>query len=237
MAGLLLAGGAWVLALSTFNVTVQLNSPRWVVARALSIYQMGAFGGLAFGSWLWGRVAEESAIDVALLAAAAVLLGCALAGRWLALAPARELDLDPLREWTAPETDFPIELRTGPVVVTIEYRIVPRDLRRFLATMAERRRIRRRDGAQRWTLLRDLSDRNVWIERYQLPTWLDYIRHNNRITKADAATSEMLRALHSGDRPPVVRRMIERQPERATFGRAADRGALSEPLTDPNRSA
>src|SRR3546814_19806355 len=36
---LLIAGLGWVLALSTLNATVQLSTPRWVVARSLSIYQ------------------------------------------------------------------------------------------------------------------------------------------------------------------------------------------------------
>ena len=54
MAALSLAGAGWVLALSTFNVAVQMSVPRWVLARAMSIYQMSAFGGLAAGSWLWG---------------------------------------------------------------------------------------------------------------------------------------------------------------------------------------
>lgn len=52
---LLPAGAAWVLALSLFNVTVQLSTPRWVVARALALYQTAVFGGMAAGSWLWGR--------------------------------------------------------------------------------------------------------------------------------------------------------------------------------------
>jgi MFS family permease len=237
MAGLLLAGGAWVMALSTFNVTVQLRSPRWVVARALSLYQMSAFGGMALGSWMWGRVAEGEGIEAALIGAGAVQLVCALAGFKLSLPPAGDLDLDPLREWTAPATDVPVEPRTGPVVVTIEYRIRPRDARRFLAAMAERRRVRRRDGALHWTLLRDLSDRTIWIERYHTPTWLDYIRHNNRITKADAYIPESLRALHCGDAPPIVRRMIERQPTRMPVAPAAGPREIVEPLTDPHRSA
>jgi MFS family permease len=237
MAGLLLAGGAWVMALSTFNVTVQLNSPRWVVARALSIYQMCAFGGMAAGSWMWGRIAETNSIAIALFAAAAVQLVCAMAGLKLPLPPVSDIDLDPLREWTAPPTEVPVELRTGPVVVTIEYRIRPRDIRRFLAAMAERRRVRRRDGALHWTLLRDLSDRTVWIERYHTPTWLDYIRHNNRITKADAAIPESLRALHCGEMPPIVRRMIERQPTRMPISPTTGPGEMAEPLTDPMRQA
>lgn len=51
---LLPCGASWVLTLSLFNVTVQLSTPRWVVGRALAIYQMAAFGGMASGAWLWG---------------------------------------------------------------------------------------------------------------------------------------------------------------------------------------
>jgi hypothetical protein len=76
--------------------------------------------------------------------------------------------------------------------------------------MAERRRIRRRDGALNWRLLRDLAEPELWIERYETPTWLDYIRLNSRITRNDAVVPESLRALHSGPGSPRVRRMIER---------------------------
>lgn len=210
MAGLLLAGAGWVLALSTFNVTVQLSTPRWVVARALSLYQMAAFGGIAGGSWLWGVVAEGESIFAALAGCAVVLVCCAAFGLRSPLAQSEQLDLDPLRQWQAPETAVPVDMRTGPVVITIEYLIRQEDQLRFLAAMSERHRIRRRDGALNWRLLRDLADPELWIERYETPTWLDYVRLNNRMTRHDAVVPESLRALHRGPTPPRVRRMIER---------------------------
>jgi hypothetical protein len=76
--------------------------------------------------------------------------------------------------------------------------------------MSERRRIRRRDGALNWRLMRDLSDPELWIERYETPTWLDYLRLNNRMTRSDAVIPESLRKLHRGHEAPRVRRMIER---------------------------
>jgi MFS family permease len=210
MAGMLLAGAGWVLALATFNIAVQLSAPRWVVARALSLYQTAAFGGIAAGSWLWGIVANRGSITLALLACAAVLLACAVFGAWRPLAQSEHLDLDPLRQWQEPETAVPVGPRTGPVVITIEYVIQEGDQLRFLAAMSERRRIRRRDGALNWRLLRDLSDPELWIERYETPTWLDYARLNNRMTRNDAVVPESLRALHRGPDAPRVRRMIER---------------------------
>ena len=73
---------------------------------------------------------------------------------------------------------------------------------------AERHRIRVRDGARNWALQRDLGDPEIWIESYQTPTWLDYVRHNHRRTQADAEVTDRLRALHVGDEPTVRRRII-----------------------------
>jgi MFS family permease len=230
-------GAAWVLALSTFTVTVQLNSPRWVVARALSLYQMSAFGGMAAGSWIWGLIAEGEGIPAALGGAALVLFVCGLIGLRLPLAESRQADLSPLRQWAAPETAVPVEARSGPVVITIEYRIAPEDRREFLGAMAERRRIRRRDGARHWHLLRDLADPEIWIERFHLPTWTDYIRHNNRITHDDAPAHDRVRALHRGAEPPKVRRMVERQTGSLPVGRTPGPRELADPLTDASRLA
>jgi MFS family permease len=225
---LLLAGAGWLLAFATFNVAVQMSAPRWVVARALSIYQMAAFGGLAAGSWLWGEVADTASLRTALLAASAVLLGGAALGRWLRLAQTQELNLE-LRHWKEPSTVVPVEPRTGPVVVTIEYIIWQSDIVEFFRAMAERRRIRCRDGARNWRLLRDLADPQVWIERYETPTWLDYVRHNSRMTHHDAIIPQRLRALHRGPDAPRVRRLIERQ----SAPPAPEQPA--EPLIDPTQ--
>lgn len=229
MLALLLAGAGWLLAFATFNVAVQMSAPRWVVARALSIYQMAAFGGLAAGSWLWGEVAASESITWALLLAAVVMLACAGLGHWWPLAQTQELNLDLLRRWKEPRTVVPVEARSGPVVITIEYVICQADVEEFLGAMVERRRVRRRDGARSWRLLRDLADPELWIERYETPTWLDYVRHNSRMTHHDAVISKRLRALHSGPAAPRVRRTIERQCAPAALEQTY------EPLLDPTR--
>ena len=77
--------------------------------------------------------------------------------------------------------------------------------------MSLRRRVRIRDGAQQWALLRDLHRPEHWSESYHVPTWAEYVRHNERRTNADAELSDQLRRLHRGETPPEVHRMIERQ--------------------------
>jgi MFS family permease len=238
MAALMLAGAGWVLTLSTFNVAVQLSTPRWVVARALSLYQMAAFGALAAGSWLWGVTAEAQGVKTSLLCASVVLLASVVLGFRLRMAQAEELNLDPLRQWQEPTTAVPVQPTTGPVVITIEYIIHESDILEFLKAMTDRRRIRRRDGALHWTLLRDLADPQIWIERYETPTWLDYIRHNNRLTQDDATVPERIRALHRGNgNPPRVRRMIERRTGSLPTGRDLGSRELADPLADPSQSS
>jgi MFS family permease len=233
---LMIAGAGWVLVLSTFNVTVQMSVPRWVVARALALYQMAAFGGMAGGSWLWGSLAQSQGLDTALGLSAGVLLLSVVIGLRVPLPSTANLNMDLLRRWTEPETQLPIEPRSGPVVVSIAYRIRAEDIDAFLAVMDDRRRVRRRDGARQWRLLRDLAEPDVWVEKYQTATWLDYIRHNQRITQADADISERIRALHQGPDKPVVHRLIERTTAPLAANLHGDRH-YGEPLTDPTRSS
>src|SRR3546814_12527213 len=101
---------------------------------------------------------------------------------------------DLLKGFHEPDTAFTVRGRTGPVVVTIEYRIAEEDTYAFLSAMAERRQVRRRNGAHRWSLLRDLSDPELWVERYHSPNWTAYVRHNQRITHDDAGLGERIRA-------------------------------------------
>lgn len=101
--------------------------------------------------------------------------------------------------------------QTGPILITTDYDIGENDVPAFLDAMTLRRRIRKRDGARRWSLLRDLEQPNIWTEKYYVATWVEYIRHNQRRTKSDSGVSDTLNTLHQGTEAPRVRRMIERQ--------------------------
>ncbi|MET3518716.1 MFS transporter [Mesorhizobium abyssinicae] len=223
--GLLIGGACWVRALSHFNVTVQMSTPRWVVGRVLSVYQTATFGGIALGSWVWGVVADSHGAETALIAASITMLAGGAIGLVLPLPQHAVLNLDPLNRFKEPHLGLDLKPRSGPIAIMIEYIIRDEDVPEFLATMAERGRIRRRDGARNWTLARDLENPSVWIEHYHTPTWLEYIRHNRRATHADAVVGERIRALHSGGEPPHVRRMIER-PTTAGTALVSPRGPI-----------
>lgn len=208
---LLPAGACWVLALSLFNVTVQLSTPRWVVGRALALYQTATFGGMAAGGWLWGLAAAAYGPTAALAGSAVVLAaGCAIGLRF-ALPEFGTLNLDPLNRFKEPTLRLDLRSRSGPIMVMVDYDIAQEDVPAFLAAMTQRRRIRIRDGARQWALLRDLENPNIWTETYHVPTWVEYVRHNLRRTHADAEINDRLLKLHRGEGRPKVHRMIERQ--------------------------
>lgn len=203
-------GVGWVTALNIFNVTVQLSSPRWVVGRTYALYQTCNFGGMAVGSWLWGTLADAFSTNVALLCAVPLLCLGAAVGLRFPVPEYGRLDLDPLDEFREPRLHLELDPNSGPLLITIEYEIDTADIEVFLEAMVDRRRMRIRDGAQNWTLLRDLELPSHWSEQYHVPTWLDYLRHNQRRTKADAEIQGRLHALHRGQTKPAVRRQIER---------------------------
>ena len=213
---MLLSGFCWVISLSLFNVTVLLSTPRWVVGRAIALHQTFVFGGMAGGSWLWGALSDNFGFAASLAVASCVLIVGAVVGQVAPLPDTEDLDLDPLNRFREPPLQLDIKQRSGPIMVLVDYRISQENVPSFLSLMSRRRRIRIRDGAQQWALLRDLEDPDVWTETYHVPTWVEYIRHHERRTQADAEVSDELLALHEGPEPVRVHRLIERQtvPER-----------------------
>jgi len=53
-AALVVYGAVWMLAVTLFNIGVQLSAPRWVAGRSVAAFQASISGGIAIGSWGWG---------------------------------------------------------------------------------------------------------------------------------------------------------------------------------------
>ena len=211
----MLAGGCWLVTLSTLNTTVQMSAPRWVVGRCLALYQTSIFGGSAAGGLLWGSVAEHQSTAISLIASGAVMGLGALAGLVLRL---REFDagtVDISAPWKAPETRLDIRQKSGPVLAEIAYRVPAANEAAFLAAMAERRRARLRRGARRWTLARDLTDPGLWTEQFKTATWLDMQHMHLRRSVAEAQLSDRIKELIDPSLPPKLRYKLVRDPAAA----------------------
>lgn len=208
-AALVVTGAVWMLAIALFNIGVQLSAPRWVAGRSLAAFQAAIAGGVAIGSWGWGRLTDAIGVEGALLASAAMMLLSPLVGLWLRMPPvgAKVDDADMLAD---PEVKLSLTGRSGPVVVEIEYRVAQETARAFHGVMQEVQLSRQRNGAYGWSIARDIAEPELWTERYHCPTWLDYLRQRNRTTLAERALHERAFAFHLGPDPIKVRRMLER---------------------------
>ena len=94
-----LAGLAWLLVLTSFNASVQLQLPKWVQARALSVYMLVFQGGMALGSLVWGALGEAFGLPTALVVAAGWLLVSMLLGIPFPIRSTEELNLTPADNW------------------------------------------------------------------------------------------------------------------------------------------
>jgi predicted MFS family arabinose efflux permease len=208
-AALVVAGAAWMLAVALFNIGVQLSAPRWVAGRSLAAFQASISGGIAIGSWGWGRLTDAAGVEAALLVSATLMLLSPLLGHWLHMprVGARNEDAEVLAD---PEVQLSLTARSGPLVVEIEYRVAQDNARAFHNVMQEVQLSRQRNGAYGWSIARDIADPELWTERYHCPTWLDYLRQRNRSTQSERALHQSAIDFHLGPDPVRVRRMLER---------------------------
>jgi MFS family permease len=208
MLAMLLAGGAWLSLLSSLNVAVQTVVPSWVRGRALSVYMLVFYAGLAGGSALWGVVGDHLGTSTALmLSAAGMIVGLAATFR-IHLRSGEGLNLAPSRQYPAPIVAHDLEPDRGPVLVTVRYRIDPVRTAEFTAAMDEVRRIRLRDGAMQWGLFADSAEPELHTEIFLVKSWIEYLRQRQRVTHEDRDVQERARGFHVGPEPPVVQRLI-----------------------------
>ncbi len=208
-AALVVSGSMWMLTVALFNIGVQLSAPRWVAGRSLAAFQAAVAGGIAIGSWVWGRLTDFAGVEVALLVSGLAMLLSPLIGLWLRMPPVgtRTEDADMLAD---PEVRLMLTARSGPLVVEIEYRVDRDNARAFHGVMQEVQLSRQRNGAYGWSIARDIADPELWTERYHCPTWLDYLRQRNRSTAAERVLHQRAIDFHYGPEPVRVRRMLER---------------------------
>ncbi|MBN9595733.1 MAG: MFS transporter [Afipia sp.] len=209
-AGLVVAGASWMIAVTLFNIGVQLSTPRWVAGRALAAYQAAIAGGVAIGSWLWGYVANGVGLNNALLIAGASMFVSPILAIWFRMPSTDSANTDAVDALEEPEVNLSISPRSGPIVVEIEYRVNQQQARAFYTTMLQLQAIRQRNGAYDWSIARDIADPELWIERYHCPTWLDYLRQRNRSTQSEREIQLKAIGFHLGPEPIKVHRMLER---------------------------
>ena len=87
----------------------------------------------------------------------------------------------------SPELAIAVEPRPndGPVLIQIEYRIDAEHVQEFLRVIHAVEPARRRNGASSWRVFRDLGEDGLFVERFIIESWAEYVRLRMRATVAD----------------------------------------------------
>src|SRR5262245_40549947 len=75
----------------------------------------------------------------------------------------------------------------GPVLITVGYRVLAERADDFIEAMHSMRIFRRREGAIRWNLLRDVADSDRYLETFIVLSWDEHMRQHARVTVEDLA--------------------------------------------------
>ena len=204
---MLIGGAAWVTFISLISALIQNLAPDWVRARVLAIFILVYQGSFALGSAVWGAVAQRSGIRVALLYAGFATIGTTVMALFAKL-PDSPADLSPWNHWRMPTvvSEVQDDLHRGPVLVTVEYSVIPERTAEFAKAIHRYARIRRRDGAYRWGIFRDTEAADHYLEIFLVNSWAEHLRQHDRQTQADRQLEQSLLTYLVKD--PQVRHLI-----------------------------
>jgi MFS family permease len=179
------AGASWVGVFASLGAGTQSAAPAWVRARAVAMSFVTVQTALALGSVLWGLVASWQGTRVTLLAAAASFLVLLALHRRVRVRLLGDKDIMLSDQVPALGLHDEPEPDDGPVLIQIEYRIDPAGRDGFLRAVRAIGPVRRRNGANSWRVFRDLAEDGLFVERYIVSSWAEYVRLRSRMTVAD----------------------------------------------------
>jgi MFS family permease len=204
---MLVGGAAWVVFISLINALVQNLAPDWVRARVLAIFILVYQGSYSVGTVAWGAIAQRGSVRIAFVYAGIGTIATIVVALFAKL-PDSTADLSPWNHWRMPVVIDVVgaDLAQGPVLVAIDYVVVPKRTAEFLEAMHEYGRIRRRDGAYRWGVFRDTEVADRYLEIFLVNSWAEHLRQHERQTQADRELEQRLFSYVAG--APTVRHLI-----------------------------
>lgn len=210
LAAMFFTGGFSIMSYSMLNVGVQLTAPRWVTARALSLFSSALTGGIAIGSAVWGAAVAHYGLSLVFAVSGFAVMLTMLVGFISPLPHSDGEGQDTIGLDNEVAVSLDLSMRSGPLCVEIVYDVDPELARNFYDVMRRVQKVRMRNGGFNWTISRDIGAPNIWLERYHCPTWGDYLRMRDRYTTADSDTQAEADAFNRSGHGTRVRRWLER---------------------------
>ena len=86
------------------------------------------------------------------------------------------------------------------MLVTVEYRIDPKNRDEFLTALQTLAQERRRDGAFAWGVFEDAAEEGRMVETFLVESWLEHLRQHQRVTNADRVLQDSVQRFHTEGR-------------------------------------
>lgn len=202
---ILFGGIAWTAIISLMTTVMQNLAPDWIRARAMAVFMLVYMGTWTAGSAFWGYVAGRQSTHFSLIAAAIGTAVCPILVL-ISRLPDTPVDLGAWDHWGRPMLVGDVDPSQGPVLVTVEYDVDPKEADEFLEALRKFARVRRRDGASRWGVYRDTEHPAHYIETFIVESWAEHLRQHGRLTSADRTLEENVDRFES--KPITVRHFI-----------------------------
>jgi MFS family permease len=205
-----LGGAGWTLVASELWVAAQRSLPEWARGRMNATIIMIAQGATALAGVVWGWGATTVGVIPTFIIAS--VLGLSLTvllqvvhSHPLSIDFTADLNLEPAAVTIFSHNLDPMvlaEARENPVSVVTEFAFDPKDRDQYLDLFREVRKIYLRNGASNWYLYRNYR----MLDRFQMevlaPSWTEYQRQFERLTRDEKEVFDKLYSLHSDSEPP-----------------------------------
>jgi MFS family permease len=208
LVGMFGAGAAWVGVLASLSAGTQSAAPAWVRARAVAMNLVAVQASLALGSAAWGSLASLFGIRIALAASAGVMVLLLILNYRVRVRLGNDADVTPGAQLPDLGLAVPPRPDDGPVLIQVEYRIAPENVKAFLLEIHGIERTRRRNGADDWRVFRDIGEQDCFVERYIISSWAEYVRQRSRMTVTDRQLQERVAKLQQPEVEIRVSRLI-----------------------------
>jgi MFS family permease/quinol monooxygenase YgiN len=186
---ILFGGAAWTAIMSLMTTVMQNLAPVWVRARAMAVFMLVYMGTWTAGSAFWGYLAGREGTHFSLITAAIGTAVCPILVL-ISRLPDSPVDLGDWDHWGKPMLVGEVDPSQGPVLVTVEYEVEPRNADEFLEALHKFARVRRRDGASRWGVYRDTEHPTHYVETFIVESWAEHLRQHERLTRGDRDLEE-----------------------------------------------
>jgi MFS family permease len=205
-----LGGAGWTLAASELWIAGQRAMPEWARGRMNATVIMVSQAATALGGVIWGWSATTGGVVPAfLIAGVLAILTMAfvqiVCRKRLSVDFTASLNLEPAAVTIFSHNWDPVRLsqaKESPVSVVTEFAFESANVDECIELRREVRLIYLRNGAGNWHLYEDFVRSNRFQMEVLAPSWIEYQRLHERVTKDEREVFDKLCGLHSDRDPP-----------------------------------